>query len=68
MVYLSWTVVVLSIFRDDQPKEYVRQQSWYASRDESDQEGQPEPESADPKEFSQPAANPCDYTVRTGSP
>ena len=63
MVYLSWIVVVLSIFRDDQPKEDVRQQSWYASRDESNQEGQPEPESADAEKFRKSAADASQDTV-----
>ena len=41
----------------DEPKQQVNQDSGHAAGDQGDQESEPEPESADPKEFSQSTAH-----------
>jgi hypothetical protein len=41
----------------DQPKQQVESQAWHTSRDQGDQESQPEPEGTDSEELSQAAAH-----------
>jgi hypothetical protein len=51
----------------DQPQEQVGHQSGYTAGDQGDQEGQPEPENADPKELGQAAAHTGDDAVIPGA-
>jgi hypothetical protein len=59
-----WSILC---FWHDQPEEQVERHAGYAARDEGDQEGQAEPEGADPKELSQAAANAGQDTVTPGA-
>jgi hypothetical protein len=66
--YFSRLSLPGSSFRDDQPEEQVRANAGYPAWDHGDQECQPEPEGADPKEFSQPTAYAGQYSILPGPP
>ena len=51
----------------DQPQEQVDHQAGYAAGDQGDQEGQAEPEHADPKELGQPAAHAGNNAIIPGA-
>jgi len=51
--------LVPCFFRYDNPQYEVGDQAWQAAWEKQDKERQPEPESADPKEFTQSTAHPC---------
>lgn len=53
--------------RDDDPQDYVGQQSRDAAGDQRDQKGQPKPEGTDPEEFSQTATHPGYNSILSGS-
>ena len=48
---------------DHDPEQEVDQYAWHPARDEGDEHRKPEPKGADPKEFTETAADTCQHPI-----